>query len=84
MIETQVKLRVYRIVNYPAPATHYDVGSVTEGWEKIEWLTRADLLNPAIWGNVMGLQVLEDEEWVDWYDEDGDDIDGWAEKKGLW
>lgn len=76
-------LRVYHIQNGPAPATHYDVDSPAEGYRKIEALAEADLDNPAIWSNVFGLSVLEDGEWVDWRDEEGDDIDAWAEKEGL-
>ncbi len=77
------KLHVYHIQNPPAKAIRYDVDGPAEGYRKIEALAAADLRNPAIWGNVIGLSVFEDGEWVDWYDDEGDDIDAWAEKKGL-
>jgi hypothetical protein len=76
-------LRVYHIQNPPAPATWYDVSNPGEGFGKIMALAAKDLRNPDIWGNVFGLTVFEDGEWVDWYDDDGGDIDAWAEKKGV-
>jgi hypothetical protein len=61
----------------------YDVSSPAEGYKKIEALAAKDLRNPDIWGNAFGLTVLEDGEWVEWYDDEGDDLDTWAEKKGV-
>ncbi len=77
------KLHVYHIQNPPAGAVWYDVDSPAEGYQKIEELAAADRRNATIWGNVFGLAVFEDGEWVDWYDDDGDDIDAWAVKEGL-
>ncbi|KKK48442.1 hypothetical protein LCGC14_3145060 [marine sediment metagenome] len=82
--ELQGKLRVYHIQNPPREAVWYDVASPAEGYQKIEELAARDLRNSdIIWGNVFGLTILEDGDWVDWYDEDSDDIDAWAEKEGL-
>ncbi len=77
------ELRVYHIQNPPAAAVWYDVDSPAKGYQKICELAEADLRNRAIWGNVFGLCVLEDGDWVDWYDDDGDDIDAWAVKEGI-
>ena len=77
------KLRIYHIQNPPGEPTWYDVASPLEAIQKIEELANEDLERTDIWGNVFGLCVLEDEKWVDWYDDEGDDIDAWAEKKGV-
>ncbi len=78
------QLRVYHIVNPPREPTWHDVASPLEAIQKIEALARADLEpDSLVWGNVLGLCVLEDGEWVDWYDNEGDDIDAWAEKNGV-
>ncbi len=74
------QLRVYHIQNPPGTPTWHDVASPLEGIQKIEALAKEDTERTNIWGNVFGLSVLEDGEWVDWYDDEGDDIDAWAEK----
>ncbi len=77
------QLRVYHIQNPPGIPTWYEVNSPAEGIRKIEELAVADLDNRNVWGNVFGLSVLEDGEWVDWYDDEGDNIDDWAEKNKV-
>ena len=75
------QLRVYHIQNPPGTPTWYDVASPLEGIQKIEALAKIDMEpNSNVWGNIFGLCVLEDGEWIDWYDENGDEIDEWAEK----
>jgi hypothetical protein len=73
-------LRVWHIQNPPTKPTWYDVSSPEEGARKVEELAQVDLANPRIWGNAIGLSVYEDGDWVDWFDDDGDDIDTWTDK----
>ncbi len=79
------RLRVYHIQNPPGMPTWYEVASPLEGIQKIEALAKEDLERTDIWGNVFGLTVLDPDDgaWVDWYDDEGDDIDDWAEKHGV-
>ena len=55
-------------------------GEIKEAITKLDELTKADLANPCVTDNVGGLEVFEigqahNGEWVEWYDEDGEDID---------
>lgn len=77
------QLRVWHIQNPPNESTWYDVASPAEAIKKITELAEIDLGDRNIWGNVFGLSVLEDGDWIEWYDEEGDDIDTWAEKNGV-
>jgi len=78
------KLRVYHIQNIPNRATYHDVATPTCGWRKIVELTQADLREDSgVTSNVMGLEEFLDGEWVEWYDDEGYDIDEWADKRGL-
>ncbi len=77
------QLRVYHIQNPPNEPRWYVVASPAEGIRKIEELAAVDLKNRDIWGNVFGLCVLEDGEWSEWYDNEGDNIDDWAEKNEV-
>ena len=70
--------RVWRCINFPSPAKHYPVNSPEEGADKINKLAKIDLRNPRVGANAFGLEVFEDGEWVEWYDEDGNDIDDLA------
>lgn len=78
------QLRVYHIQNPLGTPTWHEVASPLEGIQKIEALANMDMRPQSnVWGNIFGLSVLEDGEWVDWYDDDYDDIDAWAEKNGV-
>lgn len=80
---TEQPLRVWHIQNPPNEPTWYIVDSPAAGARKIAALAEADLHNRAVWGNAFGLSVLEDGDWVDWYDAEGNDLDTWAEKNGV-
>lgn len=77
------QLRVWHIQNPPNEPTWYDVSGPLEAIQKIEELAAADLKNRDVWGNAFGLCVLEDGDWVEWYDDECDDIDTWAEKNEV-
>ncbi len=68
-------LAVWRTVNVPAKPRFFAVPDPYVGAFYIQALTLADLGNEDILDNVMGLVVYEDGEWVEWYDDDGDDIE---------
>jgi hypothetical protein len=76
-------LRVYHIINPPASPVHESVMSPDEAVEWIETQAARDLLNPRVESNVFGLEVFEDGEWTEWYDDEGRDIDEYAEEYGA-
>jgi hypothetical protein len=74
--------RVWRVANFPSPANYFPVTSPEEGAKKINELAKKDLRNQNIGSNAFGLEVFEDGEWAEWYDNDGNDIDTLADE--LW
>lgn len=75
----QGDLRVYNIVNVPGTPVLYPVASPAHAFTLITALAQSQLLQPEVESNVFGLEVYEDGEWCEWYDEEGRDIDEWAE-----
>lgn len=73
-------LRVWWIPQVPMKdAFHVPVGSPEEAIKIIETLANYDLFQlkhniKPDYTNVGGLDVFEDGEWVEWYDEHGNDI----------
>ena len=74
-------LRVWWVRNVPGSADFHLVESLKEAVVIINALTQSDLKNPYVESNAGGLEVYEDGEWCEWYDEEGDDIDAWEEKQ---
>ncbi len=68
-------LAVWRTVNPPGKPRWFAVPTPAVGAFFIQALSIADLGNGDIFANAMGLCVFEDNEWTEWYDEDGDDIE---------
>lgn len=83
MTEPQGTLSVWHIQNPPAEPTWYPVNSPAEGYRVIQELAAADLMNTAIIANALGLCILEGEDMVDWYSEEGDDLDTWADREEM-
>ncbi len=81
--EPQGTLSVWHIKNPPAEPTWYPVNSPAEGYRVIQELAAIDLRDETIICNALGLSVLEDGDRVDWYSEEGDDLDTWADKKEM-
>lgn len=71
----QTNYRVWCIVNPPNPPDFYPVDDPKRGAKVIDLLARQQLRMPWIYSNVMGLEIFEDGEWTDWYDENGDSVD---------
>jgi len=72
-------LRVWWIPQIPMEAFHYPVKNTDEAVLLINALAQYDLFQfehnvKPDYLNANGLEVLEDGEWVDYYDEDGRDI----------
>jgi hypothetical protein len=76
-------LRVWNIINVPGPGTHYPVKSVEHGVLLIDCLAESQLLQPEVGSNVFGLEVYHNGEWEDWYSEDGEELDEWAESNKV-
>ena len=67
-----MKLRVYWIRD--GKTTYYRVEDVEEAKKIIERETQKDLHDLRITWNASGLEVYEDGEWCEYYNEDGLDI----------
>ena len=72
-------LRVWWIRNPPNPAEFTLVASPAEAAETLQSFTEADLHNRHVESNTGGLEVFEDDEWTEWYDDEGNDIDNLSE-----
>lgn len=70
------KLRVWWFRGYGTyrRVDYYDVGSVDEAIKRIEELTKEDLRNEGVISNAGGLEVYENGEWLEYYDDVGRDI----------
>ena len=71
-----MKLRVWWWRDYinGKSMDYYKVSSVEEAIEKIKELTEEDLKNEDIIANACGLEIFENGEWSEYYDEEGRDI----------
>lgn len=67
-------LSVWWIRNPPAPAEFWSVASVEEAVRILKETATNDIAM-GVQVNVAGVEVFEDGEWCEWYDEDGNDID---------
>ena len=74
-------LRVWWIPQAPMDPFYVPVKSVEEGVLILDTLAKYDLFQhennvKPDFCNAGGLEVFEDGEWVEWHDEDGNDVDG--------
>jgi hypothetical protein len=76
-----MKLRVWHIQNVPNEPIYISVKSPEEAIKVIKRRAEKDLEVPWIVSNAFGLEVHNEEtsEWEEWYSEEGDDIDQYAE-----
>ncbi len=77
---TPGSLRVWWIPQVPMTPFRQPVSSVAEAKLLLDTLARYDAFQlehrvKPDYSNAGGLEVFEDGEWTDWYDEDGNDID---------
>jgi len=75
MSEESRKLRVWHVTNPPSDPQHLPVDSLEEAIELIEGLSQEDLESESVRGSSIGLEVYEAGKWIEYYDEDGNDID---------
>ena len=68
-------LRVWNIINVPNTPDRYKVSTPKEGYDLITDMANEQLQMSSITSNAFGLEVFEECEWCEWYDENGDDID---------
>lgn len=69
------KYRAWYILNPPDEAEYETVKSPEEGAEWIKQKSRESNINyNPVYGEAFGLEVFEDGEWYEWYNEYGDDI----------
>lgn len=74
------KLRIWHIPQVPGEPFHVEVGSPEEAKKILDVLAAYDAFEfenniKYDYSNASGLEVFEDGEWVEWYDDDGNDID---------
>ena len=74
------KLRVWHIPQIPGKAFRIEVGTIKEAKKILNLLADYDAFEfkhkiKPDYSNTQGLEVFENNEWIDWEDEDGNNID---------
>lgn len=69
------KLRVWWIRNVPGTPEYYPVKDVKEAIVLIKKLAKKDLKDKSVTDNASGLEIFENGEWSEFYDDDGRSID---------
>jgi len=74
------QLRVWHIPQVPMHAFYIYVSSIKEAKLILNTLATYDLFQLEYkikpdYSNVSGLEIFENEEWSEWYNDDGEDID---------
>lgn len=69
------ELKVWNVINPPNEPDLYPVESPKEAKELIDKLANMQLKAANVYSNAFGLVEWDGEEWTEWYDEDGFDID---------
>ena len=68
-------LQVWWVRNPPRPAEYHEVSDPLDAAAKLKDLAERDLRTTWVISNAGGLEVFEDGEWTEWYNEEGQDID---------
>ncbi len=66
-----MKYRVWVITNPPSSMRMYKVDSPEEAERMINAIANEHLFDYEITTNGFGLQIFQDDEWVEWEDKDG-------------
>lgn len=82
-------LKIWHIPQIPGKTFEVPVKTVEEAAKLLIVLAKYDMFQllenvKPDYSNVQGLLVLEDGEWVEWYDENDDDIDAWIDEHNYW
>jgi len=85
MKELKDQLRVWWIPQVPMKAFYAPVKSLSEAKNMLDVLAKYDIFQyenkiKPDYSNVGGLQIFDGEEWIEWEDEDGCNIDETEEK----
>ena len=67
-------MRVWWSRNVPNRPKYFKVKDIEEAKRTIEELTQEDLKDKSVEDNVGGLEVFENGEWSEYYNDDGQDI----------
>jgi hypothetical protein len=84
-----MKLRVWHNPQIPGPIFYINVDSIEEGIKTIDILSAYDSFQyknniKPDYCNVSGLEIFENGEWTEWYDEaTGEDFSGYATLNGI-
>lgn len=75
-------LRVWWVQNFTASGSvrSFPVASPEAAIVELHRLADEDLQDDTVWGNAGGLEVYEAGEWCEWYNDEGEDIDEYAER----
>ena len=77
-------LRVWWITNLPNTRFEREVKDEVEAASILNLLADYNLhLGDLVTSNAGGLIIYEDGEWMDWYDDDGQDINEWMDKESA-
>lgn len=68
-------LRMWNIINPPNKPCYFPVATPEEAHTLIDQRAKMQLSDCMIVSNAFGLEVFEDGEWCEWYNEFGEDID---------
>jgi len=74
------QLRVWHIPQVPGESFKVDVDSIKEARKVLDVLALYDIFQfsqhiKSDYSNAAGLEVYENGEWTEWYDNEGEDID---------
>lgn len=83
--EVEGALRVWHVAQMPCPPFHVPVTSPDDAVRIIDLLAEYDSFQlknniKPDYSSASGLEVFESGEWHEWYNEEGEDIDEFAER----
>jgi len=80
-----MKLQVWNVINPPNKSSRHNVATITEALTLINTMAQIQLMNPRITSNAFGLEAYDEkeQEWSEWYDEEGNDIDAYHLVNGV-
>lgn len=67
-------MRVWWTRNMPNEMEYYQVKNLEEGIKVIKELIKEDLKNKFVTDNAGGLEIYEDDDWCEFYDDNGNDV----------
>jgi len=68
------QIRVWWIRQVPNIPLYFPVDTIDDAIKRLKMLEHSDLANPLIETNAGGLEIVEDGEWTEFYNDEGEDI----------